>query len=246
MNFVAIGNIVIITITACIALSYFWSHWTYKVFKPYTWLEKKKSKQLHSRVEQIEKKSKDRNRFYSLWYALNQIDTHQTEGQIVIAGVENTELPQLCRLCCAERNIIVIDEFKDKTINVTKENCQGEVTKHDVRIDWVTSTNLRAALGESNKNLIIEGKISDNINRVNTPVALALVDSVDYDDVLASLTHIYPILSEGGMIIVHDYNHDWQTVRYAVDRFEASVSECFVALPDMYGSVIMVKNKMQL
>ena len=44
------------------------------------------------------------------------------------------------------------------------------------------------------------------------------------------------------MIIIHDYNHDWEGVKKAVDEFVNTIPEKLVAVADWQGSVMIVKS----
>ena len=59
----------------------------------------------------------------------------------------------------------------------------------------------------------------------------------------AALAFFYPRLVSGGALLIRDYNHKWEGVKRAVDEFILTIPENYVSVPDMYGSVILVKNK---
>ncbi len=240
MSLIAIGNVVVVTVFMCLALSYFWSHWTFKVFKPHMWLERHRSKQIHADVERIERRTKDKNRFYNFWFLLEQLDANMTTGDVAVIGVENVEIPRLCQL--SGRTLWVLDTFEKKVVNRTKENCNGEVKNQDIALESVTQTAINQALEQSERCHVIKGDVLSNLSHICSPLALASIDSVDYDEVLQTLQVVYNQLVPGGMIVVHDYNHSWPEVHAAVDRFQASVPENFVALSDMYGSAVLIRN----
>ena len=112
-------------------------------------------------------------------------------------------------------------------------------------VDFAAEADVRRLMPEGPKNHLLKGGVANGVAQVSGPVALGLVDCVEYEGVLASLQAIYPLLPPGGVVIIHSYNHSWGGVRSAVDRFLAGVPEGMVPLPDMYGSVAIVKNKQQ-
>ena len=220
MSVIAIINIIIINIMAWLALSYFWSHWTYKIFKPWAWLELKKKKLLVADEEKIERRYPDRNRLYSYFFLAEQIEQQMVEGEIVMAGIEDADLVSFIRMHCPERTLRVIDFFEQKNITVTKENCQGEVSTQVVKIGYISDDEIKKILPDSDLNIIMKGDICKNLDMADTKkVALMLIDSVDYDTVGKSLSWAYNHLSQGGAIVIHDYNHDWENVRRAADRY---------------------------
>jgi O-methyltransferase len=71
---------------------------------------------------------------------------------------------------------------------------------------------------------------------------LVHIDADLYQSTIDALEYFYPKLNNTGAIIIHDYNHNWDGVRKAVKEFEQHIPEIFVELPDMYGSVVLIKN----
>jgi O-methyltransferase len=76
----------------------------------------------------------------------------------------------------------------------------------------------------------------------NEKFAFVHIDADLYQSTLDSLQFFYPKLTDGGTLIVHDYNHNWEGVVKAVNEFEQSIPECFVEVPDQLGSVVLIKN----
>lgn len=240
MSWIGIANIIIINIFAWLALSYFWSTWNIRVFKPWMWLELKKRKQLHTDIEKEERNAEDKIRFYAHWTSLEQIDSNHIPGAILVAGCEDGIVPQLANRHSPERRLVVVDPFESRKVVITRENCQGEVSTQEIDIRAISLDDL-SRLTDS-KAVALKSPLAEGVSSLNEPLALATVDTVDFEELSSVLSHIYPLVQPGGIIIVHDYNHNWDSVRSAVDRFEASVPESFFSLADMYGSVVMVKN----
>jgi len=51
----------------------------------------------------------------------------------------------------------------------------------------------------------------------------------------------FRILNEG-VIIIHDYNHNWNGVRKAVDEFAKTIPESIIEITDWQGSAMIIKN----
>jgi len=68
----------------------------------------------------------------------------------------------------------------------------------------------------------IQGKVEDTLP-ANAPdrIALLRLDTDWYESTHHELTHLYPRLSPGGVLIIDDYGH-WQGSRLAVDEFFAA------------------------
>ena len=235
-------NLVIVNVMIWVGLSYFWSFWTHKLFKPWLWLEQKKRGLIAKSVERRERRYRDRARYYSIFFAMEQVERGEVAGSFVMAGVEDSDLVGLLRGQCPEREMWVMGPMAATEVEVEHENCQGEVTSERASIDFAPEAEVRRILPEGEKNHVLVGKVGERVGELEGAVALALIDCVEYEVVLASLRKIYPLMSAGGIMIVHSYNHSWEGVRRAVDQFVAGIPEGVLPLPDMYGSVGMVRG----
>jgi hypothetical protein len=86
----------------------------------------------------------------------------------------------------------------------------------------------------------IEGKIEDTIP-ANAPPSLALLrlDTDWYESTRHELEHLFPLLVEGGFLIIDDYGH-WQGARKAVDEFlAASEKKYFLHRIDETGRLLI-------
>lgn len=230
-------NIIIINIMVWVGLSYFWSFWTHKVFKPWRWLELKKRGLIKSDVARGERTYKDRVRYYAYFFCMEQVERAETAGSFVMAGLEDAELIGLLRSQCPEREMWAIGPMEATEVTLTHENCQGEVSNEPVSVDYVDEKEVRRLMPESGRNHVMKGGVAELVGKVTGPVALAAIDCVEYEGVTAALDHLRPLMSRGGMMIIHSYNHTWDGVRRAVDDFCAKTGDGIVPLPDMYGSV---------
>ena len=242
MSVMGFVNLVIVNVMIWVGLSYFWSFWTHKLFKPWLWLEQKKRGLIAKSVERRERRYRDRARYYSIFFAMEQVERGEVAGSFVMAGVEDSDLVGLLRGQCPEREMWVMGPMAATEVEVEHENCQGEVTSERASIDFAPEAEVRRILPEGEKNHVLVGKVGERVGELEGGVALALIDCVEYEVVLASLRKIYPLMSAGGIMIVHSYNHSWEGVRRAVDQFVAGIPEGVLPLPDMYGSVGMVRG----
>ncbi len=243
MSIIVLINIIIVNIAVWLGLSYFWSYWTHKTFKPWGWLEQHKRKQLHTEVEKSERKYKDRVRYYTYFFAMQQVEQQEVEGEFVLLGLEEPELIRLLRKQCPQRTIHAAGVMEPTNYTIVRENCQGEVSEEVVPIDYASETVVRSILPSTDtKNKVYKCMPSKMLGELSQPIALVLIDMVDYEEVLLSMKKCYELMSRGAIMIVHSYNHDWDGVRKAVDEFAATTSEGFVPVADMYGSVMMIKS----
>lgn len=243
MSTISILNIVILNIIAWVIFSYFWGGWTFHLYKPHRWLELKNKKLINKQILKAESDIKDKNRLYCYWMLQNQLDEQMISGDVIFAGVEELDFIKLAHYINPERQIVVVDPLSKKDIHITKENCQGEVSEQDIHLNNISREDLDKSTINPDKLTIFQGKISEQITCYKGAIASAWIDCVEQDDVSAALSHIYKHLVPSGIIFIHDYNHNWETVELAVNRFLLSIPESFISLPDMYGTIAIIKNK---
>ncbi len=243
MTTIQILNIVILNIIAWVVFSYFWGGWTFHLYKPHRWLELKNKKLINNQILKAESSIKDKNRLYCYWMLQNQLDEQMIAGDVLFAGVEEVDFIKLAHYINPERQIIVVDPLDKKDIHITKENCQGEISEQDIHLSNITKDDLSKSTITADKLTILQGKIAEQIKNYNGTIASAWIDCVEQDDLTVSLSHIYEHLAPSGIMYIHDYNHNWETVEISVNRFLLTIPESFISLPDMYGTIAIIKNK---
>ena len=73
--------------------------------------------------------------------------------------------------------------------------------------------------------------------------AFVHLDADLYQPTLAALRYFYPRMVAGGVIIIHDYNHNWDGARKAVNEFVTEIPETLIEIADWQGSAMIVRNK---
>jgi hypothetical protein len=85
-------------------------------------------------------------------------------------------------------------------------------------IDEVKSNLIKVGYPEDNF-IFVQGKVEDTIPKVlPQKIALLRLDTDWYESTKHELTHLYPLLVEGGILIIDDYGH-WLGCKKAVDEF---------------------------
>ena len=93
---------------------------------------------------------------------------------------------------------------------------------------------------DANNVSLVKGMLQDTLT-VNQPVALAHIDVDWYEPVKTCLERIYPHLSEGGAMVIDDYQ-DWSGCHTAVDEyFERVPADSFV-WDVTTGSLVVTKT----
>lgn len=243
MSLIQFLNIALINLVALMALSYYWSFYTHKLFKPFVWLDAQKNKQHTKNLLKHEKGFKDKIRFYSLWLQCQRIIKDNIEGSIAELGVYKGETAKLIHHQLPDRPFYLFDSFSGLPKQVIKEDCDGIVRPQTVKFDNTSPDEVRKNIAGNENIFIKEGvfpKTTEDITEQQ--YALVHIDADLYQSTIDALEYFYPKMTKKGAIIIHDYNHNWDGVKKAVSEFEEKIPEVFVELPDMYGSVVLIKN----
>ena len=245
MTLIQFINLLLINLVVLMALSYFWSFYTHKLFKPFEWLDTQKKKKLQKSIIKQERKFKDKVRFYSIWLQLKRINDKQISGAIAELGVYKGETAKLIHHMLPDRAFYLFDSFSGLPKQVIKEDCDGTVRPQTVQFDNTSPDEvLKYIDGNNNKLHIREGIFPSTTEDIpDEQYALVHIDADLYQSTKDALEYFYPKLNLEGAIIIHDYNHNWEGVKKAVDEFGQHIPEVFVELPDMYGSVLLIKNR---
>ncbi|MCT4643755.1 MAG: TylF/MycF family methyltransferase [Carboxylicivirga sp.] len=238
-------NLVLLNLVVLMALGYYWSFYTHKLFKPFEWLEARKKNQHQKQISKQERKFKDKIRFYAFWLQLKRISEKKIQGSIAELGVYKGETAKLIHHMLPDRNFYLFDSFSGLPKQVIKEDCDGTVRPQTVQFDNTSPQEVLQYIDGDNAHLHIkEGVFPQTTEGMpDEQYALVHIDADLYQSTKDALEYFYPKLNQEGAIIIHDYNHNWEGVKKAVDEFALHIPEAFVELPDMYGSVIMIKNR---
>lgn len=181
-------------------------------------------------------------RLVSLCDAVEHITQNQVPGDIVECGVWRggsmmAVARSLVRLKDSSRTLWLYDTFDGMSEPDEDDvDLTGNAARHlldEQSMEDPLSIWCRSPFDEVRRNLESTGYGLDNMRFVagmveetipaSLPerISLLRLDTDWYESTLHELTHLYPRLSPGGVLIIDDYGH-WQGCRRAVDEYFAS------------------------
>jgi hypothetical protein len=195
----------------------------------------------------------------SLLQAVDHLVKHRIEGDIVECGVWRGGSMMTVALALIDRgdtsrHLYLYDTYTGMTPPTAADRAHsGETAQAQLaRTERGEGVWCEAGLDDVRANLWSTGYPRDRIHFVQGPVedtipatrperiALLRLDTDWYESTRHELTHLYPLLSLHGILIVDDYGH-WQGARRAVDEyFAASARPVFLHRVD-YTARLMVK-----
>jgi len=236
-------NMLLVVMLLFFSFKLFEQKWSYKISKPHSWDEAVKNGSVSKALLKIERKYRDKVRFYTFWLQMERIKASKTPGAFAELGVYRGETAKIIHELNPERNLHLFDTFDgfrqvDLSIEETKEGKYNTSNFSDTDLDKV-----KKYIDGNGHVKFHPGYFPDSVAGLNeTTYAFVHLDADLYQPTISALNYFYPKLSPGGVIIIHDYNNSWDGVRKAVDEFSLTIPETFVEIADWQGSAMIVKN----
>lgn len=226
-----------------IGYRYLESFWSYKISKPHAWEKAVKNKHVSKELRKIEKKTRDKVRFYNLWFQIERIKKKQISGAFAELGVHQGQSAKSIHYMEPNRKFYLFDTFE----GFPEKDLANEI-QSDSRFttEMFSDTNLNDVKDyiNGNENIIFKiGFFPDTTNGLTSEkFAFVNIDADLYSPTIKALEFFYPRLTEGGVIIIHDYNHNWEGIQKALNEFMPKIPESLIELPDWQGSAMIIKN----
>lgn len=178
-------------------------------------------------------------RIYSLIESVNYIQRNEMDGDIVECGVWKggsmmavAETLKSTNDCT--RKLYLYDTFEgmseptehDKTYyGEAAASLLNEEDNKEKNLIWAYSTletvkkGMRSTNYPQDKIVYVKGKVEDTIPAtLPSRISLLRLDTDWYESTLHEMTHLFPLLVPGGVLIIDDYGH-WAGARKAIDEY---------------------------
>lgn len=199
-----------------------------------------------------EKYKEDYFRYRTFELLANELENSGVEGCIAELGVFKGVFAQLINKRMPSRDFYLYDSFEG--FSVSEYNCDSIYenngkSSRDMLMDtfiYTSEEKVRSSMPHKSHCVIRKGFFPESLHKEDYSLRFAFV-SLDVDleiPTYEGLKFFYPRLSEGGYIMVHDYNGGlWEGVRSAVNRYETELGIKLkkVPIPDQCGTLIITK-----
>lgn len=177
-------------------------------------------------------------RMYALYEAIRYVVHHSIPGDVVECGIGkggSSMLAALTLRACGdvERKIYLYDTFSGMS-KPTEEDVdfsgqpalpkwaagdRGRFNEWRFTSRQEVERNMESTEYPQGKLVFVQGKVEDTLPKV-TPekISLLRLDTDWYASTYHELTHLFPRLAVGGVLIVDDYGH-WKGAKAAVDQY---------------------------
>jgi O-methyltransferase len=235
--------IILILVLLFLGYKYLESFWSYKISKPYAWETAVANKSISKELIKIERSYRDKARLYNLWFQVEQLKKNSIGGAFAELGVHKGETARAIHHMDQDRIFYLFDTFEGFS---KKDLAQEKQSDDRFTTEMFADTSMdkvQRYIGEHVNIRYKPGFFPETTAGLETEkFALVHVDADLYAPTIEALKFFYPRLSNGGVIIVHDYNHNWDGIPKAIHEFMETIPESLIELSDWQGSAMLIKN----
>jgi O-methyltransferase len=243
-QFFQYATIALIAVVVILMVRYLVLSMKEKSYFPEQWLHMLKKKKISETLVNIEKYYNDKVRFYNFWFQIERLKKENVQGSFAELGVYKGETAKIIHAMDNSRKLHLFDTFEGFKKDDLKEET-GEAATYSTKNFADTNEKKVIEYIKGNNNIILhKGHFPETAKGLeNEKFALVNIDADLYNPIKDGCHFFYPRLSPGGVIIIHDYNHKWEGAVKAVNEFAKTIPENFIELPDMHGTVMIIKNR---
>jgi len=215
-----------------------------KSYYPEQWSYLLKRNKISKNLVQLEKTYDDKIRFYNFWFQIERLKKENIKGAFAELGVYKGETAKIIHEMDKSRKFFLFDTFEGFKKEDLK-NETGEAATYSTKNFADTNEKKVIDYINGNDNIIVrKGHFPGTTEELEKEIyAFVNIDADLYTSIKGGCNYFYPRLSPGGVIIIHDYNHKWDGAMKAVNEFAKNIPENIIEMPDMHGTVMIIKNK---
>ncbi len=215
-----------------------------KPYFPEQWIHYLKKGKVSESLKNLEKLYPDKVRFFNFWFQCERLKREKVEGAFAELGVYKGETSKILHEFDKSRKLHLFDTFEGFSKNDLKLET-GEAATYKTKNFADTSVEkVLKYIGGDSKIVVQKGYFPDTTKDIPTEkYALVSIDTDLYKPVIEGLRYFYPLLTPGGVILIHDYTHKWEGLVKAVNEFVSTIPENTIEVPDAHGTVMIIKNK---
>ncbi len=238
---VQVISAVLVLIAVYLGFKILETSWSYTISKPYAWEQAVRSGRISKKLKRAERFYRDKVRFYMFWFQMERLRIDGVPGSFAEVGVYQGETANIIHAMDPSRPLHLFDTFR----GFDARDGEDRLAEGHEGLDFSDTSveAVRQLVGNDEHVILHAGYFPDSTQGLaEQSYAFVHLDADLYQPTLAALKYFYPRLSPGGVIIIHDYNHNWQGVRKAILEFMPVIPETLVEISDWQGSAMIVKN----
>lgn len=243
MSFYPVLNSALLIGLLILAGWYVWLLFSGKETQPVAWTDAKKNKRIGKTLQRLERRYRDKARFFNWWLQIERLNRDQITGDFAELGVYKGRSAKILHHMDPNRTFHLFDTFD----GFSRKDLEGESGEAATYTPFhFSDTDEESVIQYINGNQHIrihKGYFPGTEDVVrDCRFALVNIDADLYNPTLAGLEFFYARLVRGGVILIHDYNNKWPGIMKAVDDFTKKIPEVVAFVPDTDGTAMIIKN----
>jgi O-methyltransferase len=235
-------QLILVLVLLIFGIYYVISEFFGRSYEPAIWKHKLSKGLIDSKLFKASKKYKDKNRFFNFWFQTQRLDERRVEGAYAELGVYKGESAEILHLMSPERDIHLFDTFEGFAEKDLKDETGKAATYTTHNFADTSIEQVKNSL-KSDKFHFYQGYFpTTTVGIEKRKYALVSIDADLYKPTIAGLEYFYPLMSKGGIILIHDHNPDWPGIMQAVKEFSSNIQDVFIQLTDKDSTIMMVKD----
>lgn len=210
---------------------------------PARWKEARVAGVISPELQDLERRYRDKVRFHAWFLQIERLNREGIPGAFAELGVYQGESAGILHRMDPLRPLHLFDTFSGFPASDLVGETGEAATYTTNNFADTDMQKVAERIGSSNLVRFHPGYFPESAAGFNEPLALVNIDVDLYLPTKAGLDFFYRQLSPGGVIFVHDYHQKWPGIIRAVNEFTASVPEVPLFLPDLHGTVMIVRNR---
>lgn len=171
-----------------------------------------------------------------------EIYRYKIAGSVAELGVYRGDFARLINYHFPDKKLYLFDTFKgfdDRDADIERAEKFSEVPQDFSQ----TSEELVLSRMPHRENCIIrKGWFPETTQGIDDEFCFVSIDADLYQPTISGLEFFYPRLTNGGVIMIHDFNNnEYQGIREAVKKFCADNNTGYICLSDSCGSVAIAR-----
>jgi len=172
-----------------------------------------------------------------------EIYEHGTKGAVAEVGVYQGEFSSLINLNFPDRKLYLFDTFEGFDERDSKSDRESNYSDMQHKFSETSISLVKSKMKFPENISIHKGWFPESAKGNEGEIfSFVSLDTDLYDPIYAGLVWFYPRLSEGGYIMIHDYNNEtYRGSKEAVRTFAKEFGVTYCVLPDVGGSAVIGK-----
>jgi O-methyltransferase len=194
------------------------------------------------RERDIDKNYFDYIRLATLELVSHEIDRKKLEGSVAELGVYKGKFARYLNQYFPDRLLYLFDTFEGFDNRDIIREKQNNFSSGDQDFSNTSVEEVLQLMPHPQKCKPVKGFFPESAKDIEDRFVFVSLDTDLYEPIYNGLVFFYPRLVNGGYIFVHDFNNDaYKGTRQAVEKFCLEIKINYLPIPDLGGSVIIVK-----